>query len=84
MRRAAKKPLIIKLSPNVTDICEIAKRCEAEGADALSLINTLVGMQIDLKTNKPVLANMVGGYSGPGIFPVALRMVYQCTSVASR
>jgi dihydroorotate dehydrogenase (NAD+) catalytic subunit len=77
VRRAAKKPLIIKLSPNVTDICEIAKRCEAEGADALSLINTLVGMQIDLNTNKPVLANMVGGYSGPGIFPVALRMVYQ-------
>ncbi|HOA84853.1 MAG: dihydroorotate dehydrogenase [Clostridiales bacterium] len=77
VRRATKKPLIIKLSPNVTDICEIATRCEAEGADALSLINTLVGMQIDLKTKKPVLANIVGGYSGPGIFPVALRMVYQ-------
>lgn len=77
VRRVTNKPLIIKLSPNVTDICEIAMRCEAEGADALSLINTLVGMQIDLKTKKPVLANVVGGYSGPGIFPVALRMVYQ-------
>lgn len=77
VRQVTKKPLIIKLSPNVTDIAEMAKVCEAEGADAVSLINTLVGMQIDLKTKKPVLANLTGGYSGPGVFPVALRMVYQ-------
>ena len=71
------KPLIIKLSPNVTDITEIAKACEAEGADAVSLINTLMGMRIDLKTKRPVLANVTGGLSGPAVFPVALRMVYQ-------
>ncbi len=77
VRKVTKKPLIIKLSPNVADIVEMAKVCEAEGADAVSLINTLVGMQIDLKTKKPVLRNITGGYSGPGVFPVALRMVYQ-------
>ena len=71
------KPLIIKLSPNVTDITEIAKACETEGADAVSLINTLMGMRIDLKTKRPVLANVTGGLSGPAVFPVALRMVYQ-------
>ena len=71
------KPIIIKLSPNVTDITEIAKACETEGADAVSLINTLMGMRIDLKTKRPVLANVTGGLSGPAVFPVALRMVYQ-------
>lgn len=76
VRRVSRKPLIIKLSPNVTDIAQMAAACEAEGADAVSLINTLMGMQIDLKTQKPVLKNITGGYSGPGIFAVALRMVY--------
>ena len=71
------KPVIVKLSPNVTDITEIAKACEAAGADGLSLINTLLGMRIDLKTRKPVIANTMGGFSGPAVFPVALRMVYQ-------
>lgn len=71
------KPLIIKLSPNVTDITEIAKACETEGADGVSLINTLMGMRIDLRTKRPVLANVTGGLSGPAVFPVALRMVYQ-------
>lgn len=72
-----KKPLIVKLSPNVTDIVSIAKAVEAEGADGISLINTLMGMRINLKTGKPILANVTGGLSGPAIFPVALRMVYQ-------
>lgn len=71
------KPVYIKLSPNVTDIVEIAKACEDAGADGLSLINTLLGMRIDLKTRRPVIANVMGGFSGPAIFPVALRMVYQ-------
>lgn len=71
------KPVIIKLSPNVTDIVGIAKACEAEGADAISMINTMLGMRIDLKTKKPVIANKMGGFSGPAIKPVALRMVYQ-------
>ena len=71
------KPVIIKLSPNVTDIVSIAKACEAAGADGISLINTLLGMRIDLKTKKCVIANKMGGFSGPAIFPVALRMVYQ-------
>ena len=77
VRRVTKKPLIIKLSPNVTDICSIAKACEAEGADGISLINTLLGMRIDLRTKKPVIANKMGGFSGAAIFPVAVRMVYQ-------
>ena len=77
VRRVTKKPLIIKLSPNVTDIAAIAKACEAEGADGISLINTLLGMRIDLKSRKPLLANKTGGYSGPAIKPVAVRMVYQ-------
>lgn len=77
VKRVTKKPIIIKLSPNVTDITEIAKACEAEGADGISLINTLLGMKIDLKTKKPVLANKAGGFSGPAIKPVAIRMVYQ-------
>ena len=77
VRSATKKPVIIKLSPNVTDIAEIAKACEAEGADGLSLINTLLGMRIDLRSRRPMLANKAGGYSGPAVKPVALRMVYQ-------
>ncbi len=77
------KPVIAKLTPNVTDIVSIASACEDAGADGLSLINTMVGMRIDLKTKKPILAVSTGGYSGPGIFPVALRMVYQvCRAVS--
>ena len=71
------KPVIVKLSPNVTDIVAIAKACESAGADGISLINTMLGMRINLKTKKPVIANTMGGFSGPAIFPVALRMVYQ-------
>ncbi len=77
VKKVTNKPVYIKLSPNVTDITEIAKACEAAGADGLSLINTLLGMRIDLKTKKPILANKMGGFSGPAIKPVALRMVYQ-------
>ena len=77
VKKVTKKPVIIKLSPNVTDIVSIAKACEAAGADGISLINTLLGMRIDLKTKKPVIANTMGGFSGPAIFPVAVRMVYQ-------
>ncbi|MBR5641709.1 MAG: dihydroorotate dehydrogenase [Firmicutes bacterium] len=77
------KPVIVKLSPNVTDIVEIAKACEAAGADGISLINTLLGMRIDLKTRKPILANTTGGLSGPAVFPVALRMVYQVAQAVS-
>jgi dihydroorotate dehydrogenase (NAD+) catalytic subunit len=71
------KPLFVKLSPNVTNIAEIAEAVESAGADGISLINTLLGMRIDLKTRNPVLANKSGGYSGPGVFPVALHMIYQ-------
>ena len=71
------KPVIVKLSPNVTDIVSIAKACEEAGADGISLINTMLGMRINLNTRKPVIANKMGGFSGPAIFPVALRMVYQ-------
>ena len=71
------KPIIIKLSPNVTDIVSIAKACEAAGADGISLINTMLGMRIDLRTRKPIIANKMGGFSGAAIFPVAVRMVYQ-------
>ncbi len=77
VKAAAKSPLIVKLSPNVTDIAEIAKAAEAGGADALSLINTLLGMKIDIKTRRPVLNNNTGGLSGPAIMPVAVRMVHQ-------
>ena len=77
LRKITDKPLIIKLSPNVTDISSIAKACEAEGADGISLINTLLGMRIDLKKRAPLLANKTGGFSGPAIKPVAVRMVYQ-------
>ena len=77
VKAVTKKPVIIKLSPNVTDIVSIAKACEEAGADGISLINTLLGMKIDLKTKKPVVANKMGGFSGPAIKPVAIRMVYQ-------
>lgn len=77
VKKVTTKPVIIKLSPNVTDIVSIAKACEDAGADGISLINTLLGMRIDLKTKKPVIANKMGGFSGSAIFPVALRMVYQ-------
>ena len=77
------KPVIVKLSPNVTDIVSIAKACEAAGADGISLINTLLGMRIDLRTRKPVIANKMGGFSGPAIFPVAVRMVYQVAHAVS-
>ena len=77
VRKVTNKPLIIKLSPNVTDIASIAKACEAGGADGVSLINTLMGMRIDLKRRKPIIANKTGGFSGPAIKPVAVRMVYQ-------
>lgn len=71
------KPVIVKLSPNVTDIVPIAKACEDAGADGVSLINTLLGMRLDLRTGKPIISNTMGGFSGPAVFPVALRMVYQ-------
>ena len=77
VKKATTKPVIVKLSPNVTDIVSIAKACEDAGADGISLINTLLGMRIDLKTKKPVIANKMGGFSGRAIFPVAVRMVYQ-------
>lgn len=77
-RKTAKKPLIVKLSPNVTDITEFARACEAEGADGLSVINTLIGMAIDIGARKPALSNITGGLSGPAIKPVALRMVWEC------
>ena len=77
MRRYCKKPLIVKLTPNVTSISEIALAAEAEGADALSLINTILGMAIDIHKRKPILANNTGGLSGPAVKPVAVRMVYE-------
>ncbi|MBE6572353.1 MAG: dihydroorotate dehydrogenase [Ruminococcaceae bacterium] len=77
VKKVTTKPVIVKLSPNVTDIVSIAKACEDAGADGISLINTLLGMRIDLKTRKPVIANKMGGFSGSAIFPVAVRMVYQ-------
>ena len=77
VRKATKKPLIVKLSPNVTDITEIARAAVAAGADALSLINTLLGMRIDIETRRPILSSVMGGLSGPAVFPVAVRMVYQ-------
>ena len=83
VKKVTTKPVIMKLSPNVTDITEIAKACEGAGADGVSLINTLQGMRINLKTRKPILANVMGGVSGPAVFPVALRMVYQvCRAVS--
>ena len=83
VKAVTSKPVILKLSPNVTDICEIALACEEAGADGISLINTLMGMRINTKTKKPVLANITGGYSGPGIFPAAVRMVYQVSKAVN-
>ena len=83
VRSVTKKPIIIKLSPNVTDIVSIAKACVDAGADGISLINTLLGMRIDLKTKRPVIANKMGGFSGQALFPVALRMVYQVASAVN-
>lgn len=83
VKRVSKIPVMIKLSPNVTDICEIALACQDAGADALSLINTLLGMKIDIETGRPVLKNNTGGLSGPAIFPIALRMVWQVCSVVN-
>ena len=80
VRKATTKPLVVKLSPNVTNIAEIAKATEAAGADALSLINTLLGMRIDIRTRRPILKNNMGGMSGAAIFPIAVRMVWQCAN----
>ncbi len=77
VKEVTQKPVYIKLSPNVTDIVSIAKACEDAGADGISMINTLLGLRVDLRTRKPVIANKMGGFSGPAILPVALRMVYQ-------
>ena len=77
VKKVTDKPVIVKLSPNVTDIVAIAKACEEAGADGISLINTMLGMRIDLRRRKPIIANTMGGFSGPAIFPVAVRMVYQ-------
>lgn len=83
VKAVTKKPVYVKLTPNVTDIVEIAKACENAGADGISMINTLLGMRIDLRTKKPVIANKMGGFSGRAIFPVALRMVYQVYEAVS-
>ncbi len=83
VKAVTKKPVIVKLSPNVTDIVSIAKACEQAGADAISLINTLMGMRIDLKTRTPVIKNKMGGFSGPAIFPIAVRMVYQVANAVN-
>lgn len=83
VKKVTKKPVIMKLSPNVTDICAIAKACEDAGADAVSLINTVLGMRIDLRKKAPLLANKTGGMSGPAIFPLAVRMVYQVYEAVS-
>lgn len=83
VRKYSKKPLIVKLSPNVTDIVSIAKAAEAAGADALSMINTLTGMRIDINTGRPIIKNNTGGLSGPAVFPVAVRMVWQVSSAVN-
>ena len=83
VRKYCKKPLMVKLSPNVTDIVSIAKAVEAEGADAVSLINTLLGMRIDINSRRPILRNNVGGLSGPAVFPVAVRMVWQVANAVN-
>ncbi len=80
VKKVTTKPVIVKLSPNVTDIVAIAKACEDAAADGISLINTMLGMRIDLRSRKPIIANKMGGFSGPAIFPVAVRMVYQVAS----
>jgi len=83
VKKVTTKPVILKLTPNVTDIVSVAQACEEAGADGLSLINTLLGMRLDLRTRKPILANTMGGLSGPAVFPVALRMVYQVAGAVS-
>lgn len=83
VRKATEKPLMVKLSPNVTSITDIAKAVESAGADAVSLINTLLGMRIDIKTRRPILKNNVGGLSGPAVFPVAVRMVWQVANAVN-
>ena len=83
VKAVTKKPVFIKLSPNVTDIAEIALACEEAGADGVCLINTLLGMRIDIKSRKPVVANKMGGFSGAAVFPVAVRMVYQVAKACS-
>ena len=83
VKKVTTKPVILKLTPNVTDIVSVALACEEAGADGLSLINTLLGMRLDLRTRKPILANTMGGLSGPAVFPVALRMVYQVAGAVS-
>ena len=83
VKKVVTKPLIVKLTPNVTDIVSIAKACEDAGADGVSLINTLLGLRMDLRTGRPLLANTTGGYSGPAVFPVAVRMVYQVAKAVS-
>ena len=83
VRSVTKKPLMVKLTPNVTNIVDIAKAVESEGADCLSLINTLLGMRIDIRTRRPILRNNVGGLSGPAVFPVALRMVWQAANAVN-
>lgn len=83
VRAVTKKPLMVKLTPNVTNITDIAKSVEAEGADAVSLINTLLGMRIDIKTRRPILKNNMGGFSGPAVFPVAVRMVWQVANAVN-
>lgn len=83
VRQATKKPLVVKLSPNVTSITDIAKAVEAEGADALSLINTVLGMRIDINSRRPILKNNMGGMSGPAVFPIAVRMVWQTANAVN-
>lgn len=83
VRRHCSKPLIVKLSPNVTDIAEIAKSAEASGADAISMINTLTGMRIDINTRRPIIRNNTGGMSGPAVFPIAVRMVWQVSNAVN-
>ena len=83
VRAVTKKPIMVKLTPNVTSVTDIAKAVEAEGADCISLINTLLGMRIDIKTRRPILHNNVGGFSGPAIFPVAVRMVWQVANAVN-
>lgn len=83
VRQATKKPLVVKLSPNVTSITDIAKAVEAEGADAVSLINTVLGMRIDINTRRPILKNNMGGMSGPAVFPLAVRMVWQTANAVN-
>ena len=83
VKKVSERPVFVKLSPNVTDIVAVAKACEEAGADGICLINTLLGMRIDIARRKPVIANKMGGFSGPAVFPVALRMVYQVSKACS-